>query len=636
MKKNLLKSMGVAMLTLLGTSVAYADLVPTTKTYDFEGENAEQPFTARSRMSVSIGANEALGSNVLNFVNAGNCQNGYGFANFNFSEQAQKAAQVKIEFDYYATDRGSLTIGDGLVRGDNGGCGKNTYGSIGAILRIGTNRDNFLVNGTTYARADYAQQWLHVTATVYNFEGKVEWAISKNDDVVLQSGTTEGEGDEAVFTPGKVDFWQADANECTQIDVFGWINKSTETTIDNLSVTTIVDTEVVFADYTIQYVGPNGEQLKEGRTGNGRETTLVNLLASDKNPIYANDKKYIYESDDSETVAIKADGTAVITVTFREAEVYGAMVNCVISGVTGQASILDQLMGYTFFEGDNLYVYPARGYGKDGKYYFTAPTTYNCVSVTFPGSFNTRTIGGVKTYIGQVDYSEGFDEEVVTGKDDEGNDVKETVHVSPAYYSDFERLALPTVDEGDGVGLGQISGTTNSTWGYEGKGKVFGRFSQGRGIRLDEGSYVWTEPIAEAANYQVRIYGRNDWYQGGSGRDEANPYALGLLKDDETVIPYNIEIPSWTSALTGSYTINDVPIPAGGKLVIMNTNTEGGLISLDDITIIKTGDYDPTVTSITNVQAAQQNGILYNLAGQAVKNATKGIYIKNGKKVVIK
>ena len=49
---------------------------------------------------------------------------------------------------------------------------------------------------------------------------------------------------------------------------------------------------------------------------------------------------------------------------------------------------------------------------------------------------------------------------------------------------------------------------------------------------------------------------------------------------------------------------------------------------------------DPTTggaTAISNVNAAEDtNAPVYNLAGQRVNNAMKGIYIQNGKKFVIK
>ena len=84
--------------------------------------------------------------------------------------------------------------------------------------------------------------------------------------------------------------------------------------------------------------------------------------------------------------------------------------------------------------------------------------------------------------------------------------------------------------------------------------------------------------------------------------------------------------------------VENISIPANGKLAIVNTNTEGGQISLDDISLTKTGDYvepEMVTTGIKTVEVkAQNNGVIYNLAGQIVKNAQKGIFIINGKKVV--
>jgi hypothetical protein len=49
-------------------------------------------------------------------------------------------------------------------------------------------------------------------------------------------------------------------------------------------------------------------------------------------------------------------------------------------------------------------------------------------------------------------------------------------------------------------------------------------------------------------------------------------------------------------------------------------------------------DAATTATGIENVSAAKPvvDGAIYNLNGQKVNNATKGVYIINGRKVVIK
>ena len=42
------------------------------------------------------------------------------------------------------------------------------------------------------------------------------------------------------------------------------------------------------------------------------------------------------------------------------------------------------------------------------------------------------------------------------------------------------------------------------------------------------------------------------------------------------------------------------------------------------------------MTAITTVAAADSPDRIYNLNGQAIANPSKGIFIKNGKKVVLK
>jgi len=46
--------------------------------------------------------------------------------------------------------------------------------------------------------------------------------------------------------------------------------------------------------------------------------------------------------------------------------------------------------------------------------------------------------------------------------------------------------------------------------------------------------------------------------------------------------------------------------------------------------------FDDDATAIQSVEAEQNNGVLYNLNGVRVDNAVKGVYIQNGRKVVIK
>ena len=159
---------------------------------------------------------------------------------------------------------------------NNGGCSKNTYGKTGAIFRIGSNKDNAFINDiifpmvdsestetvtdpetgepvidpetgetltTTIKTVGLCNKWLHVSVIANNDAKTVTWVVSD------QEGNVISEGSDA--------FWQNDANELTQIDVFAWINNSMSGKIDNLSITNY-KSNAVFADYTIKYVDGEG------------------------------------------------------------------------------------------------------------------------------------------------------------------------------------------------------------------------------------------------------------------------------------------------------------------------------------------------------------------------------------------
>ena len=71
---------------------------------------------------------------------------------------------------------------------------------------------------------------------------------------------------------------------------------------------------------------------------------------------------------------------------------------------------------------------------------------------------------------------------------------------------------------------------------------------------------------------------------------------------------------------------------SGGKYEIQKwSNTGGILISSIDITPAQ-----KDATGISTVKSVAENAALYNLAGQKVSAAFKGVVVKNGKKVVLK
>ena len=317
------------------------------------------------------------------------------------------------------------------------------------------------------------------------------------------------------------------------------------------------------AEYTVKFVNEKGEKVKDDVKHMGLINKPVELWPSDMAAIpLAEGGRLLYkEADNTAENVVKKDGSTVITVVFREAEKYYAVLQCMAG-----STLLERFNDadkYFFYEGDQLTIYPPRGYMKDGAAYFTAVNNnggkYNGCEFTFPGSLTPTTSGGKTYYIGTLNYEK--DETVV-------------------YYSDVERLALPKEDAGNGTGLGQLVGTVNSWYSFS--GGIFNRFSGGRGIRLDVDSYVWTEPIAEAGTYKVTIYGRNDT------NDAAEPpYVLGLRDAEGTVTWFEgLTYTSWGGAVTGDNSVENVTIPAGSSLVIKNDDA-AKQVSLDDIKVVK-------------------------------------------------
>ena len=599
--------------------VEYDPYEATSKTIDFEDDDVSMfSIFDAGRLAITAEANEEQGSKVAKFACTN--RNALPLGLYDFSELSKQAALVSFEFDFNVGEVAGhhrITIGDALVHnGQTGGFNVTSrnnfgYGAEGAIFQFGANRANlgggnenfFSINDvpmaastTAIPASDVFGKWLHAEVIVNVQARTVSYAIS-----------TKGEDSETLFADFGIPFFSESANACSEFDV-SFSNTGTSY-IDNLVITSY-KSNAKFADYTVRYIDAAESVLKESRTGNGQVGKLVTLVDADKAAIYTDDKskKYIYEADNSETETIAEDGSTIITIMFREAETYYVVLNC----KAGSES-LKQYRGeeYKFFEGDTYTIYPPRGFkGSDGKYYFTEANSYNCAEYAFPGSLTPASQGGKTYYIGLLNY-EAVD--------------------SVAYYSDIERLALPTTDEGNGTGLGQLVGTVNSWWSFS--NGIFNRFSQGRGIRLDLGSYVYTEPIAEAGTYKVTIYGRND-----KSANATNPYTLGLLLEDGTQLDYtDLTIPDWGSATTGASVVEGVAIPANGKLVIKNAS-EGLLISLDDISLTKTGEYaEPILSNIQEAKVAVANSAIYTISGQRLSAApAKGLYIQNGKKFVVK
>ena len=319
MKKNLLNSLLVTLMVLVGGS-AWAQ---TVTTYDFEDGNAL--FTADSRIGVNVVEGDqtfydstfTLDGKAVKFTGANNAQNGYCFTHLDFSSLCEQAAKVKVEFDAVLGNgaRSRISIGDASVRGNTGNSSKTTYSNKGAIFMLGTEKSVGYINGTNNAGLLTAltQKWLKVTV-------EVDEAAKTYTYSIVNKATSE-----ELYNNGEspISFWSSDATNCTQIDFFGYINNSTLGLIDNLIITVTKD-ERQQADYTVNFLDKNGNAIAEAATRSGAVGDAISLLPADKEAKWNAEgtQKYIYESDNTESLTIAESGTTIVNITYRDAEVF--------------------------------------------------------------------------------------------------------------------------------------------------------------------------------------------------------------------------------------------------------------------------------------------------------------------------
>ena len=124
------------------------------------------------------------------------------------------------------------------------------------------------------------------------------------------------------------------------------------------------DADASFADYTVKYMCGTTE-VKPSTTGSGVVGSPIVLTDADKQNYYTSDGTagYVYESDDSGSKTIAADGSTVVTVSFKEAK----NIACKIKAMIGDA-VADE-MTYGNFEGKSCSVPYNQFILKDGRLY---------------------------------------------------------------------------------------------------------------------------------------------------------------------------------------------------------------------------------------------------------------------------
>jgi len=320
------KSLLVACGLLIGSANAWATITET-KIVDCDFNNGETLFTGVSRMTVS-------NDNNVKFTCAGNSQNGYSLATYDFSSaMGEDATAVKIEFDFWissnnAAYRRFFTVGQANMRT---GFGKTSYSTAGSMFAFGLARNSsanyFSINGASTTAAASATNvlgaWTHAEINVDIISKTISYKITSMD-----GNTTYYSGKDLAFV-------DASASNCTQLDFFDCQN-NVVSYLDNLVITKYVDNSKAPTTYTVKYQNASGTDLKDPVLYDTYEGSVITASTTDMATFYSSDNntKYVYASGNTSTEASATASENVITLVFNEYEKVAYSVSAVCNDET--------------------------------------------------------------------------------------------------------------------------------------------------------------------------------------------------------------------------------------------------------------------------------------------------------------
>ncbi len=442
-------------------------------------------------------------------------------------------------------------------------------------------------------------------------------------------------------------------------------------------------------EYTVKYVDEEGDEIKTSTKGEGEEGASITLSSTEKASFTNGEgtKKYIYKSDDSEGQTIAGDGSTVVTITFREAATYTYSV---------ANNLGDAIASGSAFEGDDVYFYVSYFVFKDSKFYkspslssgtlsygqgkISAIAANTEITVTYTEEENTNVVffSEAENLTGITAYEDGN----VNGRMSNGKvgyyEAQTTIINLPAgkyTITSASRYGTTTFTAGETevyslTSTGAVTTTTSEEFTLTGATDI--KISAG-----DKQNYfdyviirrIVTVPMtitsagwaSFSSTSEVAIpKGVTAYYASASNSSSVTLTAVkgGYIPASTGVILYGAEgtyyatvtttgatvdgtnlLQAWTTAGTPSaktyYTLAAGPtfkksdggvLAAGKAYLVISAGARELSVNFGETT---------GINQIDNGQLTIDNSY-YNIAGQRVAQPTKGLYIVNGKKVVVK
>lgn len=232
------------------------------------------------------------------------------------------------------------------------------------------------------------------------------------------------------------------------------------------------------ANYTVKYVTTDGTELKESAVRSESVGATPTLKEEDQNSIYVDGKKYIYVSDNASEQTIDKEGTCVVNVLFREAELWTYTFNA----VDGDGNLLQSnIMSGSAYEGDvfqmaypylinidrTIYTTPKQSSDKKGYYLdnYTLDSNNKTTNLVYTASSKTNIV-----YLSEAEDIEGLT------LADNANTLIRSSRGGSAYAAE-EDVKITTLGPGKYVlttAICDVAKSPNSEWNFfAGKENIF-------------------------------------------------------------------------------------------------------------------------------------------------------------------
>ena len=603
MKKLLFKTILVAAAMCVGTSA-------------WASESGTIDFVAQSRCTYSTSTHT--------FTTASNAGNGYALAVADLSNlpNIASATSVTIEFDVVVNGRLIIGIGDKNVRGTiANGSSKSTYNTEGIIMRYAKIDDNYVrVNGGSN-NSEAIGVTSHVSFTLNRKTGKYSYTI-----------TDEG-GTSTYFSGSNI---STSVSNSTIIEAYSWANSQT-----NALSAVSYSYELETYDYSVTAKDESGNNLKadliSGTSSDGTDVVVDCPYAFQEGGIWYVKANYTYtvsinHFDNNPSVTYKADPSIVY---YSEGEDLNS--NTASAGLSNGAyghvaggsgtSNKGKTIG-TFGSG----AYQASAYfvsadiSRNRGFYIRNSNEANASDANVLASVKTTTVGLYSTNTFMLSENTPLTVSGVTSSDNKVNQSAEFDYIlvrklniatlgtngyatfACPYPLDLTTANMPTglkaykaSVSGTTVTFTELNQTVPANTGILLQGEAGGSYN----IPVVASGTEVTENAFLVNTDGTTFAGDNDYYY------------FGLLKNTLTF---------------GTFDPSSVAIPASkAYLKVLKSSLDAGA-RLN----ISFADDEPTGIADVRGKMSDVRGGYYNLSGLRVDQPQKGLYIVNGKKVVIK